>query len=129
MRNASLAARKKDKVTGRINADWDRWFLDALTANDLDALFAIDTKDMEDKAGNGAHELRTWIAAAGAWHRPLRTMAWTTTGSPAWAASRGSEQGRTRVGRRRVRGFHSERSFAVTYGLVPRVPLRDAMPL
>lgn len=87
MRNASLAARKKDKVTGRVNADWDQWFLDALTANDLDALFAIDSKDMEEKAGNGAHELRTWIAAAGAWHRPLRTMSYEPV--PNWVTGMG----------------------------------------
>ena len=87
MRNASLAARKKDKVTGRVNADWDKWFLDTLTANDLDALFSIDPKDMEDKAGNGAHELRTWIAAAGAWHRPLRTMAYEPV--PNWVTGMG----------------------------------------
>jgi 2,3-dihydroxyphenylpropionate 1,2-dioxygenase len=86
-RNASLAARKKEKVTGRVNAEWDQWFLAALTGNDLESLFAIDPGDMEEKAGNGAHELRTWIAAAGAWHRPLRTMAYEPV--PSWVTGMG----------------------------------------
>lgn len=90
-RNASLAARKNDKVTGRVNAEWDQWFLDALVANDLDALFALDSADMEEKAGNGAHELRTWVAAAGAWNKPLRRMAYEPV--PSWVTGMGCVAG------------------------------------
>lgn len=86
-RNEFLAVRKKNKVTGHVNEEWDRWFLNVLTSRDLDTLFSIDIEEMEEKAGNGAHELRTWIAAAGAWHKPLRTMAYEPV--PRWVTGMG----------------------------------------
>ncbi len=86
-RNESVRTRKAAQVSGRVNAEWDQWFLDRLTANDLDALFAIEDRELEEKAGNGAHELRTWIAAAGAWNQPLRTMSYEPM--PSWVTGMG----------------------------------------
>lgn len=86
-RNASLKARASGTVNGRVNAEWDQWFLDALTGNDLEALFALDSKQIEERAGNGAHELRTWIAAAGAWNKPLRALAYEPM--PSWVTGMG----------------------------------------
>lgn len=92
MRNASVASRKKEKVEGRVNAEWDRWFLDALTGDHLDQIFALDDQVLEETAGNGAHELRTWIAAAGAWGKPLRTMGYEAM--PSWVTGMGCVAGR-----------------------------------
>jgi hypothetical protein len=50
---------------GDIAEDFDRWFLDKLEQGDLD-----DVLDLPDEeialAGNGAHEIRSWLAVAGA---------------------------------------------------------------
>lgn len=92
MRNASLQERKKSNVTGPVNAEWDRWFLDALTSGDLSEVFDITDAEMEEKAGNGAHELRAWIAAAGAWNSPLRTVSYEAV--PSWVTGMGCVLGR-----------------------------------
>jgi aromatic ring-opening dioxygenase catalytic subunit (LigB family) len=50
---------------GRIDEDFDRWFLERLARGDLDALCDIPDDELE-LAGNGTHEVRAWLAAAGA---------------------------------------------------------------
>lgn len=66
---------------GRINEAFDRDFLDRLAGGDRARL--IDYTDEEiDAAGNGAHEIRTWLVAAGAAGAPLRTLAYEPV--PAW---------------------------------------------
>ena len=59
----------------RVNSAWDTWFLKQLTAGDLDPVTGLDDGALEERAGRGSHEIRTWLvgfAAAG------RALAWTS---------------------------------------------------
>jgi hypothetical protein len=61
---------------GDIDEDFDRWFLDRLQQAKYD-----DVLDMPDEeiflAGNGAHEIRSWLSVAGAMEpAPARTLAY-----------------------------------------------------
>ena len=51
--------------SGQINQDFDREFLRRLEVGDRGPLTSY-TREEIDAAGNGAHEIRTWLAAAGA---------------------------------------------------------------
>jgi 2,3-dihydroxyphenylpropionate 1,2-dioxygenase len=51
---------------GRINADFDRQFLRDLEAGHVEPVLGLTTSALEEKAGNGAQEVRSWIAMAGA---------------------------------------------------------------
>lgn len=55
---------------GRVNQAWDREFLDHLRS-DLSYLTRMADEDIEEIAGNGGQEVRTWAAAVAAWGRPL----------------------------------------------------------
>ena len=60
----------------RVNAEWDRWFLDQLTAADLDADRRRSAHEgLEEQAGSGGHEIRTWLIGQAAVGAPL---AWTS---------------------------------------------------
>lgn len=50
---------------GDMNTDFDRWFIELLMNREDDALRAISDDDI-DPGGDGAHEIRTWIAMSGA---------------------------------------------------------------
>jgi hypothetical protein len=50
---------------GRINVEFDRWFLDCLAAGRTAEVTRL-TDDEVERAGNGAHEIRAWLAVAGA---------------------------------------------------------------
>jgi hypothetical protein len=50
---------------GDIEEDFDRWFLDRLAQGDIDTLLDLPDEEIE-LAGNGAHEIRSWLAVAGA---------------------------------------------------------------
>jgi 2,3-dihydroxyphenylpropionate 1,2-dioxygenase len=76
MRDASLKLRIEEGVDGEVNADWDRWFLGVLTSGDLERIFALSDAELQARAGNGAHEVRTWLAALGAWGRPVGALAY-----------------------------------------------------
>jgi len=52
--------------SGKINADWDRTFLDRWAKHDVDAMTGYDDGDIVGDAGGGALEIRTSIAVAGA---------------------------------------------------------------
>ena len=52
--------------SGKINEDWDRAFLDRLTANDRDALLSYNDAETYRDGGQGGFEIRTFIAVAGA---------------------------------------------------------------
>lgn len=67
--------------SGTINEDFDRDFLARLEAGDRDRLTAY-SQDEIDVAGNGAHEIRTWLVAAGAAASPFETLAYEPV--PAW---------------------------------------------
>lgn len=51
---------------GRINSDFDHEFLDAITECKAEKFSRLGDKEIEAKAGPGAHEIRTWLALAGA---------------------------------------------------------------
>jgi hypothetical protein len=84
--------------TGRINAEFDRWFLERLTRREtaeITTRYARHT-DLEAVAGNGGQEIRDWLAVAGAMPSHLRPQvlayeplqAWFTgTGIMAWSAA------------------------------------------
>jgi len=69
---------------GRINADFDRWFLDRLSTGRADDVLSLTDAKLEE-AGNGAHEIRSWLTVAGAvGGKPARVLvyepvsAWVT---------------------------------------------------
>ena len=51
---------------GKINVDFDRHFLDILINGDRDKLAGYSHEEIARDAGSGGHEIRTWIALAGA---------------------------------------------------------------
>nr|WP_281376503.1 2,3-dihydroxyphenylpropionate 1,2-dioxygenase [Actinomycetospora corticicola] len=53
-----------------INADFDTRFLAALERGDLSHVLAMSDDELEAEAGNGAHEIRSWIAVQAALHGP-----------------------------------------------------------
>ncbi|MBQ0894886.1 hypothetical protein KBX37_17570 [Micromonospora sp. U56] len=67
--------------SGTINEDFDRDFLARLEAGDPERLTAY-SRDEIDLAGNGAHEIRTWLVAAGAAASPFETLVYEPV--PAW---------------------------------------------
>jgi 2,3-dihydroxyphenylpropionate 1,2-dioxygenase len=87
MRDASLAERKKGDVSGKVNAEWDRWFLGKLESGDMESLFNLDPQEMEQTAGNGSHEVRAWLAALGAWGKPVQTLSYEPV--PRWVTGMG----------------------------------------
>jgi hypothetical protein len=50
---------------GDIDEEFDRWFLDRLERGELDQVLDIGDREIV-LAGNGAHEIRSWVAVAGA---------------------------------------------------------------
>jgi catalytic LigB subunit of aromatic ring-opening dioxygenase len=63
---------------GDIATDFDRWFLDRLERGKMDDVLDL-TDDEIELAGNGAHEIRSWVAVAGAMApAPGRTLAYET---------------------------------------------------
>lgn len=86
-REASLAQRIADGHEGPINDEWDRWFLDRLTADDHASLLAMDSRQVEETAGNGAHEVRAWLAARAAWGGPVEVLGYEAV--PRWVTGMG----------------------------------------
>ena len=83
--------------TGRINPDFDRWFLNCLERGEFAEATSRYSRyeDLEATAGNGGHEIRDWLAVAGAMPHSLkpRVLAyealqpWSTgTGIMVWSA-------------------------------------------
>jgi Catalytic LigB subunit of aromatic ring-opening dioxygenase len=61
---------------GDIEETFDRWFLDRLAQGDLTDVLSLPDDEIE-LAGNGAHEIRSWVAVAGAVApAPARTLAY-----------------------------------------------------
>jgi hypothetical protein len=50
---------------GDIEEEFDRWFLAKLASGDVEDLLDLPDEEIE-LAGNGAHEIRSWLAVAGA---------------------------------------------------------------
>lgn len=61
---------------GDIDEAFDRWFLDTLASGRTESILDMDDDEIE-LAGNGAHEIRSWVAvAAAAWPRPATVLAY-----------------------------------------------------
>jgi len=62
--------------TGRVNAEFDRWFMEALAAGRQSDIIARYKKaeELDAVAGNGGQEVRDWLAAAGAMPPSLRAQ-------------------------------------------------------
>ncbi|MCZ4587597.1 hypothetical protein O4328_28580 [Rhodococcus opacus] len=56
--------------SGEIDVDFDAWFLERFTLGDFEEIFQLTDEQLEE-AGNGAHEIRSWVTVAGAF--PERT--------------------------------------------------------
>jgi 2,3-dihydroxyphenylpropionate 1,2-dioxygenase len=59
----------------RVNAAWDGWFLDRLRAGELAPVAALGDAGLEEQAGSGGHEIRTWLIGLAAVAAPL---VWTS---------------------------------------------------
>ena len=59
----------------RVNADWDRWFLEQLRTLDLSPVTELGHEKLEVEAGSGGHEIRSWLVGHAAAGTPL---AWSS---------------------------------------------------
>ncbi len=50
---------------GDIDEEFDRWFLERLASGELEDVLSLSDEELE-QAGNGAHEIRSWLTIAGA---------------------------------------------------------------
>lgn len=92
-REANLAQRIAEEHVGEVNEEWDRWFLDRMTSGDLKSIFEINEQEMERVAGNGANEVRAWLAGLGAWAGDVQTVAYEPV--PRWVTGMGLITGTT----------------------------------
>ena len=58
-----------------VNEAWDTWFLKQLLAADPEPVTGLSDQALEQQAGRGSHEIRTWLTGFAAAGRPL---AWTS---------------------------------------------------
>jgi len=58
-----------------VNVAWDAWFLKQLITGDADPVIGLGDDDLEQRAGTGGHEIRTWLIGISAFGGPL---AWTS---------------------------------------------------
>jgi aromatic ring-opening dioxygenase catalytic subunit (LigB family) len=76
---------------GRVNDEFDRWFLQCLV--DGKSAEVIEkykkTEDLEKTAGNGGHEIRDWLAVAGAMPSSLTPQVLAYEPIPQWATGTG----------------------------------------
>lgn len=86
-REASVAQRAREGTEGKVNPDWDRWFIDRLGAGAIDDVLGIHPGHMECVAGNGSHEVLSWVAGWGAWNRAVRCVAYEPV--PRWVTGMG----------------------------------------
>ena len=73
---------------GQINEAFDRWFLDLIAAGRAAEALRLSEAEVE-AAGNGAHEIRSWLTVAGALgDRPARVLAYEPI--QAWSTGMGA---------------------------------------
>ena len=71
-----------------LHEDFDRALLDLVDRGQLASLVALSDEELEVRAGNGAHEIRTWLVMAGMCrHAPGRTLAYSAM--PEWLTGMG----------------------------------------
>ena len=78
----AFAAAREPKVRAmggdphaRVNSAWDTWFLKQLTTSDLVPIAALGDEGLEEQAGSGGHEVRTWLIGHAAVNLPF---VWTS---------------------------------------------------
>jgi 2,3-dihydroxyphenylpropionate 1,2-dioxygenase len=70
-----------------VNTEWDSWFLKQLAEGDLAPVAALGDAGLEENAGRGGHEIRTWLVGLAAAAAPL---AWTSYEAvPEWITGMG----------------------------------------
>jgi 2,3-dihydroxyphenylpropionate 1,2-dioxygenase len=70
-----------------VSAAWDSWFLKQLVTADLDPVTDLGDEGLEERAGSGGHEIRTWLIGFAAAARPL---VWTSYEPvPEWVTGMG----------------------------------------
>jgi 2,3-dihydroxyphenylpropionate 1,2-dioxygenase len=74
--------------TARVNPEWDRWFLDQLGSTDVRRVTALGHEGLEEAAGTGGHEVRTWLIGHAAVREPLRWTSYEPV--PEWITGMGS---------------------------------------
>ena len=79
--------RRAEGRTGKVSEEWDAFFLNMVETNNFEPLHAMTDAEIEAAAGNGAHELRSWIAAAAAWGRDIETVGYEAV--PTWITGMG----------------------------------------
>jgi 2,3-dihydroxyphenylpropionate 1,2-dioxygenase len=80
VRTASAARESRVRDMGGnpdapVNPSWDAWFLKQLVAADPDPVTELGDALLEERAGSGSHEIRTWLIGFAAAARPL---VWTS---------------------------------------------------
>jgi hypothetical protein len=60
---------------GEIDAEFDRWFLDRVAKNSFADVLDLTEEELAH-AGNGAHEIRSWMTLAGLVDRPATVLAY-----------------------------------------------------
>lgn len=60
---------------GRIDSEFDRWFLDRIARNRFDDVLDLSDEELV-QAGNGAHEIRSWLTLAGLADRKASILAY-----------------------------------------------------
>ena len=71
----------------RVSPEWDRWFLKHLAAADLAPITALGDRELEDRAGSGSHEIRTWLIGQAAIRGQLSWTSYEAT--PEWITGMG----------------------------------------
>lgn len=77
--------------TGKVNADFDRWFLQCLVDGKSAEVIERykNAEELERVAGNGGQEIRDWLAVAGAMPPALRPRVLAYEPIPQWATGTG----------------------------------------
>ena len=70
-----------------VNTEWDSWFLKQLADGDLTPVAELGDAGLEENAGRGGHEIRTWLVGLAAAAAPL---VWTSYEAvPEWITGMG----------------------------------------
>jgi 2,3-dihydroxyphenylpropionate 1,2-dioxygenase len=73
--------------SAHVNTEWDSWFLKQLADGDLAPVAELGDAGLEENAGRGGHEIRTWLVGLAAAGAPL---AWTSYEAvPEWITGMG----------------------------------------
>ncbi|MGE0798854.1 MAG: 3-carboxyethylcatechol 2,3-dioxygenase [Lautropia sp.] len=82
-REARVVKAAKDMVAGGgpcmpPNPEWDADFMRKIATWDVQALDAISDRELDERAGFGGHEVRTWVAASAAAREMAGSREWKT---------------------------------------------------